>query len=142
MSPESPSTESPIARVRGLGSAREGGEHWRFERTTAIAALMLYTWLAVSLLRLGRLDFATVREWLGDPWAAVPMLLLVAVTFVHLRDGLKVVIDDYVHEEGNRFAALLVLNFVTVGAGTLAIFSILKIAFSAGAAAAAASGLR
>jgi succinate dehydrogenase / fumarate reductase membrane anchor subunit len=133
------STESPIARVRGLGSAREGGGHWRFERTTAVAALMLHTWLIVSLLRLGRLDFATVREWLADPWAAVPMLLLIGVTFVHLRDGLKVVIEDYVHEEGNRFFALLLLNFLAVGTGTLALFCVLKIAFTAGVAAA---GLR
>lgn len=133
------STESPLGRVRGLGSAREGGEHWWFERMTSVAALMLYTWLAVSLLRLGRLDFAAVREWLADPWAAVPMLLLVVVTFVHLRDGLKVVIEDYVHEEGNRFFSLLILNFLTVGAGTLAVFSVLRIAFTAGAS---AGGLR
>jgi succinate dehydrogenase / fumarate reductase membrane anchor subunit len=127
-----PEMETPIAKVRGLGSAREGGHHWWMERATSVAALLLYVWLAASLVRLGTLDFGTVREWLADPWAAVPMLLLVYVTFVHLRDGLKVAIEDYVHDEGNRFFTLLILNFLAIGAGTLAAFSILRIAFSAG----------
>lgn len=131
--------ENPIARVRGLGSAREGGHHWWVERMTSVAAFLLYAWLLVSLLRLRTLDYGTVREWLADPWAAVPMLLLLFVTFVHLRDGLRVVIEDYVHDEGNRFFALLLVNFLAVGGGTLAIFSVLRIAFTAGGAAA---GLR
>ncbi|MEA2999453.1 MAG: succinate dehydrogenase / fumarate reductase, rane anchor subunit [Sphingomonadales bacterium] len=131
-------TETPIAQARGLGSAREGAGHWWQERTSSIAALILYFWLLASLLRLGRLDYATVREWLADPWAAVPMLLLIAVTFRHLRDGLQVVIDDYVHDEGNRFFTLLLLNFAAVAAGALALFSVLRIALAAGAAAAGA----
>jgi succinate dehydrogenase / fumarate reductase membrane anchor subunit len=126
-----PEMETPIARVRGLGSAREGGHHWWMERATSVAALLLYLWLAASLIRLGTLDYGTVREWLADPWAAVPMLLLIYTTFVHLRDGLKVAIEDYVHDEGNLFFTLLVLNFLAIGAGTLAAFSILRIAFSA-----------
>lgn len=127
--------ETPIARVRGLGSAREGAEHWWGERATSIAALVLYAWLIVSLFRLGRLDYATVREWLADPWAAVPMILLVIVTFRHLRDGLQVSIDDYVHDEGNRFFLLLLLNFASAAGAALALFSILRIALAATAAA-------
>ncbi|MEA3035078.1 MAG: succinate dehydrogenase / fumarate reductase, rane anchor subunit [Sphingomonadales bacterium] len=128
-------TETPLAQARGLGSAREGAGHWWQERTSSIAALILYFWLLASLLRLGRLDYATVREWLADPWAAVPMLLLIVVTFRHLRDGLQVAIDDYVHDEGNRFFTLLLLNFAAVAAGALALFSVLRIALAAGAAA-------
>jgi len=122
--------ESAIAQVRGLGSAREGGHHWWMERMTSIALFLLYLWLGASLLRLGSLDYATVREWLADPWAAVPMLLLVYATFLHLRDGLKVAIEDYVHDEGNRFFVLLLLNFAAIAAGTLATFSILRCAFT------------
>jgi succinate dehydrogenase / fumarate reductase membrane anchor subunit len=128
-------TETPTAQVRGLGSAREGASHWWQERTTSLAALILYVWFGVSLVRLGRLDYGTVREWLADPWAAVPMLLLIVVTFRHLRDGLQVAIDDYVHDEGNRFFTLLLLNFATVAGGALAVFSVLRIAFAAVAAA-------
>jgi succinate dehydrogenase / fumarate reductase membrane anchor subunit len=131
--------ETPLARVRGLGSAREGAGHWWQERSTSVALLALYTWLIVSLLRLGTLDYGTVREWLADPWGAVPMLLLVVATFVHLRDGLQVVIEDYVHDEGNKAFTLMLLNFVVIAAGTVAVFAILKIAFTAGAAVTAAA---
>ena len=120
--------ETPIARVRGLGSAREGGAHWWQERQSAVAAFLLYLWLIVSLVRLAPLDQRTMVEWLRDPAAAVPMLLLVWVTFRHLRDGLQVVIEDYVHEEGNKFFTLLLLNFFAVGAGAFAAFAVLKIA--------------
>jgi len=120
--------ETPIARVRGLGSAREGGAHWWQERQSAVAAFLLYLWLIVSLVRLAPLDQRTMVEWLRDPAAAVPMLLLLWVTFRHLRDGLQVVIEDYVHEEGNKFFTLLLLNFFAVGAGALAAFAVLKIA--------------
>jgi succinate dehydrogenase / fumarate reductase membrane anchor subunit len=120
--------ETPTARVRGLGSAREGGAHWWQERQSAVAAFLLYLWLIVSLVRLAPLDQRTMVEWLRDPAAAVPMLLLVWVTFRHLRDGLQVVIEDYVHQEGNKFFTLLLLNFFAVGAGALAAFAVLKIA--------------
>jgi succinate dehydrogenase / fumarate reductase membrane anchor subunit len=126
--------ETPLARVRGLGSAREGGAHWWQERQSAIAAFLLYLWLLVSLLRLAPLDQRSMAEWLRDPFAAVPMLLLVAVTFAHLRDGLQVVIEDYVHDEGNKAFCLMLLNFVVIAAATLALFALLKIAFTAGAA--------
>jgi succinate dehydrogenase / fumarate reductase membrane anchor subunit len=130
--------ETPLARVRGLGSAREGAGHWWQERATSVALVGLVAWLLISLLRLGTLDYGTIREWLADPWAAVPMLLLVGTALVHARDGLKVVIEDYVHDDGNRAFALMLLNFVAITAGTVAIFAILKIAFAATAVAAAA----
>jgi succinate dehydrogenase / fumarate reductase membrane anchor subunit len=127
--------ETPLARVRGLGSAREGGRHWWIERTTSVAAFLLYAWLLASLLMLPDLSWRTVTEWLQGPLAAVPMLLLVAVTFWHLRDGLQVVIEDYVHEEGNKFLSLLLLNFAAVAAASFALFAVLKIALGAPAAA-------
>lgn len=128
------SMETPIARVRGLGSAREGAAHWWQERQGSIAAFLLYLWLIVSLLRLAPFDQRGLVEWLRDPFAAVPMLLLIVVTFRHLRDGLQVVIEDYVHEEGNRFFTLTLLNFFAVGAGALAAFAVLRIALAGPAA--------
>lgn len=132
--------ETATSRVRGLGSARAGGEHWWEERATSIAAFLLYTWFIASLLRLPTYDLATIREWLGQPIAAVPMLLLVVVTFRHLKHGLQVVIEDYVHEEGNKFFSLLLLNFATVLAAAFALFAILDIALGAPPAAAPGSG--
>ena len=123
--------ETPIARVRGLGSAREGGAHWWQERQSAVAAFLLYLWLLVSLVRLAPLDQHTMAEWLRDPFAAVPMLLLIWVSFRHLRDGLQVTIEDYVHDEGNKFFTLLLLNFFAVAAGALAAFAVLRNALAA-----------
>src|SRR3954463_7646274 len=95
---------TPLGRVRGLGSAREGGEHWLTERVTSIALLLLGVWLVASLLILPALDLRTLTGWLHSSSGAVPMALLIVIGFKHGLDGMKVVVDDYVHDEGNRFA--------------------------------------
>jgi len=118
-----------IGRVRGLGSARSGAHHWWVERLTSVATLLLFVWLLVSVLRLQDLSHDTVTEWLASPMAAVPMLLLIVSTFWHLKLGLQVVIEDYVHEGGWKVFSITLLNFFVVGAGATAFFSVLKIAF-------------
>ena len=123
--------ETPLARARGLGSAREGAEHWWHERLSSVALLLLFVWLIVSLLRLPALDHRGVTEWLRDPLAAVPMLLLVAATFWHLKMGLQVIVEDYVHDEGNRFLAILLLTFAAFAGAAFALFAVLRIAFAA-----------
>jgi len=126
-------SSSPLGRVRGLGSAREGGEHWLTERVTSVALLLLGVWFMASLLILPSRDARTLVEWLRSPGGAVPMALLIVVGFKHALDGMKVVVDDYVHEEGNRFACNLVLLFLAVGGATLALFALARIAFGASA---------
>jgi succinate dehydrogenase / fumarate reductase membrane anchor subunit len=122
---------TPLGKVRGLGSAREGGEHWLTERVTSVALLFLGTWLIASLLLLPSLDQRTLLEWLHAPSGAVPMALLVIAAFKHGLDGMKVVVDDYVHQEGNRFALNTLLLFLAVGGGALALFALARIAFGA-----------
>ncbi len=85
---------SPLGKVRGLGSARHGGEHWLGERVTSIALLVLGVWLIASLLLLPDLSLRTLREWLRAPSGAIPMALLVVTAFIHGLDGMKVVVDD------------------------------------------------
>ncbi len=120
---------SPLGKVRGLGSAREGGEHWLTERATSIALLLLGVWLIASLLFLPRLDHRTLAEWLRSPVAAVPMALFVIIAFRHALDGMKTVVDDYVHDGGNRFAVNLILLFAAVAGGATALFALARIAF-------------
>jgi succinate dehydrogenase / fumarate reductase membrane anchor subunit len=122
---------SPLGKAKALGSAREGGEHWLSERVTSVALLLLGTWLVASLLLLPKLDQRTLVEWLHAPSGAVPMALLVIVGFRHALDGMKVVIDDYVHEEGQRFVLNLLFLFLAVGGAALALFALGRIAFGA-----------
>jgi succinate dehydrogenase / fumarate reductase, membrane anchor subunit len=123
-----------LGRVRGLGSAKSGTHHWLVQRFTAAGNLVLVLWFLFSLTRLTGLDYDSVRAWLGQPLSAVPMMLMVLTVFWHFRMGLQVMIEDYVHEEGLKFAAFVLLNFYAFGGGALAIFSIAKIAFTGGAA--------
>ncbi len=120
---------TPLGKVRGLGSAREGGEHWITERVTSIALVLLGTWLIASFLILPDLGRQTVIEWLRSPSAGVPMTLLIVVGFRHALDGLKVVVDDYVHEPGMNFAVNVILLFAAVGGGALALFALATIVF-------------
>lgn len=120
---------TPLGKVRGLGSAREGGEHWITERVTSIALLVLGSWFIASLLILPDLSRQTIIEWLRAPSGAVPMALLILVGFRHALDGMKVVVDDYVHEPGNNFAINLILLFLAVGGGALALYALAEIVF-------------
>lgn len=124
-------SSTPLGRVRGTGSAHHGGTHWLRERLTSAALLLLGLWLIASLLLLPDLKRGTLAEWLANPSGAVPMVLFVIAAFVHSYDGLKVVIDDYVHDEANRLLATGLLFFAAVGAATLAVFSLASIAFGA-----------
>jgi succinate dehydrogenase / fumarate reductase membrane anchor subunit len=122
-------SSTPLGKVRGLGSAKHGGEHWLTERATSIALLLLGTWLIASLLLLPQLDQRTVLEWLHAPSGAVPMALFIVVGFKHALDGVKVVVDDYVHEEGSRFAWNTLMLFLAVGGAAIALFALGRIAF-------------
>lgn len=132
MTSETPRMKTPLGRVRGLGSARSGAQHWWHERLSAVASLILLVWFFVSLLRLPDFQYQTVREWLGAPLAAVPMLLLIAVLFWHLAGGLRVVVEDYVHQEGSKLFFVVAINFASLFGAGLCIFAVLKIAFGGG----------
>ena len=126
-------SSTPIGKVRGLGSAHHGGEHWLTERATSIALLLLGSWFVVSLLLLPKLDQRTVLEWLRAPSGAIPMALLIIVGFRHALDGVKVTVDDYVHEEGSRFVINLLLLFLAVAGGAMALFALARIALGSAA---------
>lgn len=119
-----------LGRVRGLGSAKHGSGHWMDQRFTALGNLLLTSWFVVSLLRLPNFDYDTVATWLAMPSVALPMMLMLVSIFSHVRLGLQVFIEDYVHEEGNKLAALTLLNFYVIGAGAFGLFMVAKHAFA------------
>ena len=122
-------SSTPLGRVRGVGAAHHGGEHWLRERLTSAALLLLGVWLVASLLMLPDLDHRTVSEWLRSASGAVPMALFVIVAFVHAIDGMKVVVDDYVHDAANNLLLNGLILFAGIGGLALALFSLAKIAF-------------
>jgi succinate dehydrogenase / fumarate reductase membrane anchor subunit len=124
---------TPLGKVRGLGPARSGGGHWLDERITSVALVLLSVWFLASILWLPSLDHKTVVDWLRTPWGAVPMALFVIVSFVHALEGMKVIVDDYVHDEGNRVATHIVLLFAAIGGAAFALFALARIAFGAAA---------
>ncbi len=118
-----------IGRVRGLGSAHHGPHHWLVQRFTAIGNLVLMSWLLVSFVILGDFGHASVVKWLAQPLTATAMILLVVSLFWHARLGLQVVMEDYIHDGGSKFAAIALLNLATIGGGAFAIFSVAALAF-------------
>lgn len=121
-----------LGRVRGLGAAHAGVEHWWRQKLTAGSNFALLAWLMVSLTLRPSFGFTAMREWIASPWAAVPMMLLIVSVFSHFRLGLQTVIEDYQHDQ-SRVVAMVLLNFFVFATAATAIFSILKIAFGASA---------
>lgn len=125
---------TPLGKVRGLGASGEGGHHWLEERFTSVALVVLTLWLIFSLIMLPVLDYATLKEWLGSAWGAIPMTLLIVTAFKHGLDGLKVAVDDYVHDEGNRIGVHFALDMLAIAGAAISLFALAKIIFGAAAA--------
>jgi succinate dehydrogenase / fumarate reductase, membrane anchor subunit len=123
------SLRSPLGRVLGAGSARDGTGHWWAQRVSAVALIPLTLWFFWSLLLLPNLDYATVRTWLAVPVSALLAVLLVAVTAYHSYLGTNVVVEDYVHAHAAKLFVLVSLRFVYVLCAGAGIFAILRIAF-------------
>jgi succinate dehydrogenase / fumarate reductase membrane anchor subunit len=120
---------TPLGRVRGLGSAKEGTEHFWAQRVTAIALIPLALWFVASLAAYTGADHATAKAWLAEPFTAIVMILLVAIGFHHAQLGIQVVIEDYVSTEWIKVFSIIVVKLAAVALAVAAIFSVLKIAF-------------
>ncbi len=123
------SLRSPIARARGLGSAKEGTGHWWHQRVSAVALLALVVWFVVSLLMLTGADWATASGWLSNKVNAGLMLLLIVFLFYHLKLGLQVVIEDYVHGEAMKIVSLLLMSGACLAVGLACALAVLDVAF-------------
>lgn len=121
---------SPLSRVKGLGSAKEGTDHFWVQRLTAIALVPLVLWLAFSIASLPSMDYLAMRDWLSQPFNAIVMILFMTAGFYHSRLGLQTVIEDYVGSHGPRTAAIIAVTFIAVALGVTGVFSVLRIAFA------------
>ncbi len=122
-----------IGRVRGLGAAKEGTHHWLLQRFTAAGNLVLGIFLAVSSILQRNFDYETIALWLSGPVQATAVALFVISTFWHARLGLQVLIEDYIHEAGNKFAAMTALNLFTFAGVAFGLFAIARLALGGAA---------
>jgi succinate dehydrogenase / fumarate reductase membrane anchor subunit len=120
---------SPLARVRGLGSAKTGTEHFWFQRLTAVALVPLTLAFAVVVLRLAGAGHAPAAAVLGHPLVAGIGMLLVVAAFWHLRLGVQVVIEDYVADEGAKLVLQLLNSFACTALGLACLLALLSLAF-------------
>jgi succinate dehydrogenase / fumarate reductase membrane anchor subunit len=119
---------SPVGRAIGLGSAKEGVEHWWLQRVTAVALVPLTLWFVVAVVRLSRADIDTVRDWVGRPLPSILLVLLLIGTFWHASLGLQVVIEDYVHTDLAKLGLLIVVRLACFALAVAGIFAVLSMA--------------
>jgi succinate dehydrogenase / fumarate reductase membrane anchor subunit len=119
---------TPIAKVRGLGAARTGLQHWKMQRLTAIANVLLVLWFMFSAMALSGSGYDQVRAWLASPVTASLVVLLIISTFYHARLGLQVVVEDYVHHEGARLASLVAIALIVLALAVACIVAVLTVA--------------
>src|ERR1700676_3954211 len=122
---------SPLARAIGLGSAKDGVEHWWAQRVTAIALVPLTVWLVVAIIGLAGADRALFVDWVHHPLPALLLVLLLIATFYHGALGLQVVIEDYVGNETLRFGLLIVMRLAAIVFAARRIFAVLKLSLGA-----------
>ena len=118
---------SPLGRAIGLGSAKEGVEHWWLQRITAVALVPLSLWFVIAIIRLVGADSDGVRDWVGNPLPAIMLVLLLIATFYHAALGLQVVIEDYIHAELTKLGLVVVVRlgcFAHAVAGMFAVLSL------------------
>ena len=122
------SIQTPLGRVRGLGSAKNGTEHFWHQRLTAAALVPLTLWFVWMVARYAGAPHADVVSVLGHPINAALMLLFVVAGLYHMALGLRVVVEDYITVKGTKFALLFLVNFAAVAVAMVCVVAVLRIA--------------
>lgn len=121
--------QSDLARVRHLGSAKDGTHHFWVQRITAIALVPLSIWFVFAVLSLLGADYNAYKAWISVPFNTLLMVLLVGALFHHLQLGLQVVVEDYVHGEGAKVTLIILNKLAAVLLAATCVLSVLKVAF-------------
>jgi succinate dehydrogenase / fumarate reductase, membrane anchor subunit len=119
---------SPLGRAIGLGSAKEGVEHWWLQRITAVALVPLSLWFVIAIIRLVGADSDGVRDWVGNPLPAIMLVLLLIATFYHAALGLQVVIEDYIHAELTKLGLVVTVRLGCFALAVAGMFAVLSMA--------------
>jgi succinate dehydrogenase / fumarate reductase, membrane anchor subunit len=119
---------SPLGRAIGLGSAKEGVEHWWMQRITAVALVPLMLWFVIAVIGLVGADLETVQNWVSRPLPAILLMLLLIASFYHMSLGLQVVIEDYVHSELPKLGLVIAIRLLCFALAVAGIFAVLSIA--------------
>jgi len=125
------SMRTPLSRTRGLGSAKEGADHFWWQRVTAVANLVLGIFAVALLVSLVGSDYATAKATLASPLVAIMLLLFVLSASYHMKLGMQTIIEDYVHSEGRKMLFIMLNIFYSVFVGLTCVFAILKLSFGA-----------
>ena len=130
-SPTAARIRTPLARARGLGSAKSGTEHFWLQRVTAVANALLVIVVLPQIIRLAGADYATAKGALSSPFMSLPLLLLVLSGMVHMRLGMQTIIEDYVHSEGSKLVLLMLNTFFVIVVGLACVYAVAKLSFGA-----------
>jgi succinate dehydrogenase / fumarate reductase, membrane anchor subunit len=123
------SLSSPLRRVLGAGPSRSGVRDWWLQRLTSLALVPLSIWFVASLLALPSFEHVMIVAWMAQSWTALLLILLVLIGAWHSQLGLKVIIEDYVHDEGGKTLLLVLIGFAHVLIAAAGSFAVLKVAF-------------
>ena len=121
---------TPLSRVKGLGSAKEGTTHFWRQRLTALILIPLVLWFGFSVASMP-VDHATLVGWIQQPAVAIGLILLILSTFYHAQLGLQIVIEDYVSTHSTRTASIIIVNFMCLLFTIIGVVAVLKISFGA-----------
>ena len=124
---------TPLSRARGLGSAKDGVNRFIGERVTSIALVPLSLWAVYAVLQVAPAGYQGAVELLHSPVNAVLAILLIAVSCAHMKMGMQVIVEDYIHKPGSKAGLLLLNLFVCVLAAVVTVFCILKVALTGAA---------
>lgn len=122
-----PNQRSPLGRARGLGSAKNGTGHFVAQRWTAVALVPLILWFVVGLIGHIGASYSQAMAWVGNPINAILLTLMIVALFHHAQLGMQVVIEDYIHTQSIKIAAIFIVRGAAIVFGALAVFAILRI---------------
>jgi succinate dehydrogenase / fumarate reductase membrane anchor subunit len=123
------SLRSPLGRVRGLGSAKEGVHHWWMQRLTALALIPLCLWFVIGIIGIADAGYGSVVAWIAFPLNTSLLILLIVALLYHTQLGMQVIVEDYLHAEWLKLAVVIGLRFLTAVLIVVALLAIFHIVF-------------